>query len=152
MSTLGSLGIAKLDLNAQSSSVKDNGNWVGLTSGYETVDGATHAMADVWFVAKDLRSQVSGLVQAIASFGSSQPGTAASGSPTINLVSGGTSTASLAVSANVGGIVDMLKQFDANGNPIGTAGILQASPTTGQTLNLSNAQDTTNTTLLVSGG
>ncbi|WP_158081002.1 hypothetical protein, partial [Pelomonas sp. KK5] len=31
----------------------DNGNLVGLISGYKTADGVTHEMADVWF-AKDV--------------------------------------------------------------------------------------------------
>ncbi|HEX2009666.1 MAG TPA: heme utilization protein, partial [Roseateles sp.] len=50
---LAELGIVELNLNAQSSSAVDNGNLVGLVSGYTKADGSSHAMADVWF-AKDV--------------------------------------------------------------------------------------------------
>ena len=46
---LADLGITELDLHAQKSSEVDNGNLVGLVSGYKTADGQTHEMADVWF-------------------------------------------------------------------------------------------------------
>jgi hypothetical protein len=49
--SLGDLGITKINLNASVSGALDHGNLVGLTSTYETSDGATHAAADVWFVA-----------------------------------------------------------------------------------------------------
>ncbi|MGF1613381.1 MAG: hypothetical protein ACFCVA_05540 [Gammaproteobacteria bacterium] len=138
--TLESLGIAKLNLDAKSTSVKDNGNWVGLISSYEKVDGSTHDMADVWFVAErpdesahspseyttqdavpvDLRSRVSGLVQAMAAFDESQSAdTGGDGSSTVQMPLGAESAvASLAAPANVARLVDTLRQFDANGNPI----------------------------------
>ncbi len=47
--SLGSLGIAQLDLNAAASSEVNNGNLVGLVSNFTTTDGAVHEMADVWF-------------------------------------------------------------------------------------------------------
>ena len=43
------LKIAELDLNASASTQLDNGNLLGLISGYKTEDGLTHQMADVWF-------------------------------------------------------------------------------------------------------
>ena len=43
------LGIVELDLNFATSDRLDNGNLVGLISGYTTQDGQTHEMADVWF-------------------------------------------------------------------------------------------------------
>jgi hypothetical protein len=49
---LSSLGIIELDLNAHASTEMNNGNLLGLVSGYKTADGQNHAMADVWF-AKD---------------------------------------------------------------------------------------------------
>jgi hypothetical protein len=49
--TLESLGIAKINVNANVGSNTDNGNILGLTSTYETTDGVTHAAADVWFIA-----------------------------------------------------------------------------------------------------
>jgi hypothetical protein len=52
LKTLEELGITSLDLRAQAGTEMDNGNMLGLVSGYTTKDGAEHAMADVWF-AKD---------------------------------------------------------------------------------------------------
>jgi hypothetical protein len=43
------MGVAELDLNFSVSDRMDNGNLVGLVSGYTTQDGQTHEMADVWF-------------------------------------------------------------------------------------------------------
>jgi hypothetical protein len=43
------LGITALDLNYLHSDRQDQGNAVALVSGYETTDGQTHEMADVWF-------------------------------------------------------------------------------------------------------
>jgi hypothetical protein len=51
LKTLASLGISKINLAAQAGTATDNGNILGLTSSYETTDGATHAAADVWFLA-----------------------------------------------------------------------------------------------------
>ena len=53
LKTLADLGIIELDLNAKAGTVLDNGNLVGLISGYKTADGVNHQMADVWF-AKDV--------------------------------------------------------------------------------------------------
>ncbi len=49
--SLDSLGIAQMDLAATSAAIQDNGNIEGLISSYQTTDGSTHEMADVWFVA-----------------------------------------------------------------------------------------------------
>jgi hypothetical protein len=51
LKSLASLGIASISTQAHAELSKDNGNLIGLTSSYQTVDGATHAAADVWFVA-----------------------------------------------------------------------------------------------------
>jgi trimeric autotransporter adhesin len=65
--TLAELGIAKINLNAVAGSEVDNGNWLGLTSSYDTTDGATHDMADVWFRAqKQAVSTASNVDEAIA--------------------------------------------------------------------------------------
>jgi len=47
--SLSLLHIAKIDLQATVGGAIHNGNIVGLTSSYQTTDGATHAAADVWF-------------------------------------------------------------------------------------------------------
>jgi len=51
LKTLSDLGIASISTQADTNLSKDNGNLIGLTSSYQTTDGATHAAADVWFVA-----------------------------------------------------------------------------------------------------
>ncbi len=51
-----------------------NGNLLGLTSTYTTSDGATHAMADVWF-AKDTSTSVSTASTPALSDLLAQPGT-----------------------------------------------------------------------------
>jgi len=47
--SLASLGIASLDLNAVAGKQVDNGNTLGLVSGWTDTWGQTHQMADVWF-------------------------------------------------------------------------------------------------------
>jgi trimeric autotransporter adhesin len=49
LQSLASLGITQLDLAASTDSTVDNGNLVGLVSGYTKADGSTGQMADVWF-------------------------------------------------------------------------------------------------------
>jgi hypothetical protein len=51
LKTLAALDISSLSLQTQTGVAKDNGNVLGLTSTYQTADGANHAAADVWFVA-----------------------------------------------------------------------------------------------------
>ena len=48
---------------------------MGLVSGYQTADGSTHALADVWLAVdhSGLQSNVTSLVDAMASFGSTAP-------------------------------------------------------------------------------
>jgi hypothetical protein len=56
---LTSLGIVSLDLDAQQTSVVQDGNWIGLDSTFTTADGTAHAMADVWFsINKELNQTV----------------------------------------------------------------------------------------------
>jgi hypothetical protein len=52
MKSLADLGITSMSLNASAGNTIDNGNIIGLTSSYQTNDGANHAMGDVWFLAK----------------------------------------------------------------------------------------------------
>jgi hypothetical protein len=49
LKTLESLGISKISVQTQATSQMDNGNWIGLTSSYQTTDGTSHEAADVWF-------------------------------------------------------------------------------------------------------
>jgi hypothetical protein len=56
--SLSQLGIVSLDLHGLAGHARNHGNLLGLTSSYTTADGASHAMADVWF-AKDAPGSVS---------------------------------------------------------------------------------------------
>jgi hypothetical protein len=67
LKSLRDLQIQSLDLQAKASQRTDQGNLVGLVSGYQTQDGATHEMADVWLqVSEEPLSTVSQLTQALA--------------------------------------------------------------------------------------
>lgn len=230
LKTLDDLGIKQLNLQVSADISKDHGNLIGLTSTYETTDGATHAAADVWFVADksqgkqsdtsaasvdaaiaainssvatessapasidnaltaqgnapsvsstaasetdalktvsidaaqpftkatastdpqgDLRSRVSSLAQAMGSFGNS-------GSSDSNLsgtgldTKGGTSSGNTAAVLTVASMADVMKQFDANGKPVGSLGTVAA--TSSKTLNLPGLQDTGSNGFLTAGG
>jgi len=64
--SLSQLGIVSLDLHGLAGHATDHGNLLGLTSSYTTADGATHAMADVWF-AKDGTASTSASAAAASS-------------------------------------------------------------------------------------
>jgi len=46
---LSALNITSISVTGTATSELNNGNWVGLTSSFETADGTTHTIADVWF-------------------------------------------------------------------------------------------------------
>ncbi|MDR7377138.1 ABC-type transporter Mla MlaB component, partial [Rhodoferax ferrireducens] len=192
--TLASLGITSISTQATVQISQDNGNLIGLTSSYETSDGATHAAADVWFVADksnsdaptltvdqviaalnpsvqtmatavgtakvaesiqptlaadaalpasattavqsvDLRSRVSSLAQAMGTFDSSAPSDGLAVTRVDLPVMGKAAAATLAV----GSMVDVMKQFDANGNMVGGQSGTIAS--VAKSLNLPGIQD-----------
>jgi hypothetical protein len=151
-----------MNLNVKSTSVIDNGNWIGLVSDYQTTDGTSHVMADVWFVAdrnegvSTLQSQVNGMVDAIAKFGTEQNRKEKESQTGLQNALVGSAENSAAAMANldmsVGLITDALRQFDACGNPQSqyaqTAGLLQsvavsAVAQTGSLPRLQNLDDTT---------
>jgi hypothetical protein len=76
LKTLEQLGIAAIATRADNAAAIQNGNIVGLTSSYTSIDGSTHASADVWFQTQKqtatstswLQQQVSGLSSAIGNF------------------------------------------------------------------------------------
>ena len=49
MQGLAALGITQINLDAGQTSQLNNGNWIGLDASFETSDGQTHTIADVWF-------------------------------------------------------------------------------------------------------
>jgi hypothetical protein len=153
LKSLASLNIASISVNAQVGSATDSGNILGLTSTYQTTDGASHTAADVWFLADKasavapavppvevvpavpealgyanavggisasaMRANVSALAQAIGAFPDSHstvgdPATDVS----LTLQSAMPPGNPLAAAAVVN-MVDVMKQFDANGNPAG---------------------------------
>ena len=73
MKSLTQLGIASLDLHAQTSHTADNGNTIGLTSSYTTTSGATHEMADVWLTKSDSSASTTAATTTTAGSGSTTP-------------------------------------------------------------------------------
>jgi hypothetical protein len=187
--SLASLGITQLNLAATTTTNTNNGNIIGLTSGYQTTDGSQHAMADVWFVAdkngsvtpvptapaaiplipvaavvvapaamavaatpiipaaplvpvatlsalvpaaNNLSTQVSGLTQAMATFNGLQQagGAANSGLPGLSSANSSAASGTVGLAANVGGMSNLLSQFDSNGQQVG--GAFMAALTTSQ--------------------
>ena len=63
--TLASLGVASIDLQAQTGTQVDNGNTLGLTSSWTGTDGAQHDMVDVWFTSSTLDMLVTLAVQKV---------------------------------------------------------------------------------------
>jgi hypothetical protein len=137
-------------LHTQAGVAKDSGNVLGLTSTYQTTDGASHAAADVWFVADkvatDAKAQpvvsasslavtVSGLAQTLSTFASEGGVSPWPGSGGLNTAaSGNGSTVALSVSAppvTLAGIASALGQFDANGQPTALP-MLHAAPVSAQ--------------------
>ena len=67
---LDALGISALHLAATATLSLDNGNLIGLKSRYDTADGVSHELADVWLATAPatLKGRVSGLTQALGRF------------------------------------------------------------------------------------
>jgi hypothetical protein len=66
LKSLASLNITKLNLDVKLDGSTNNGNTVGLTSTYETADGASHAAADVWFATGSTSANLSGSVSSLS--------------------------------------------------------------------------------------
>ncbi|NJA06612.1 hypothetical protein HC024_12900 [Methylococcaceae bacterium WWC4] len=144
--SLTELGISRLGVNAETTSSLDNGNWIGLTSSYETVDGDNRAMVDVWFAKSDqanpeadLRANVNRLAQAISSFADADSGNALPVTP--GLPSGSESVSANPASLATLALADTLKQFDANGNPLALAATPSQTARTGLTPSLPGIDD-----------
>jgi hypothetical protein len=120
--SLSEMGITQVSTQTTTGGGVDKGNILGLTSSYQTSDGASHAAADVWFqtapaagtgLAGGLSGQVSGLAQAIGAFdadgGFAKPGAGALGQP--GLVQTGTQAASAVLNPAVHGLVDAMRLY-----------------------------------------
>lgn len=115
-------GIVALNLSAQTSNVVDNGNLLGLVSSYETADGTTRDLVDVWFrqgavLGDELRTSVSSLTETLGSYVQNQdltgmPATQASDMLQDPQAPGRTSLASTASMANpMQGLVAQLETY-----------------------------------------
>jgi hypothetical protein len=152
--TLAELNIVKFDLQTTSTIEKNNGNIVGLKSSFQTGDGVNHEAADVLFVADrtpapkpqeavaDMRSKVSGLAQAIGSFGAAAENGATAFAPNLNAAVNAFAAGGLATGLNVDRMVDALKQFDQNGKLI--ANPADALAATNNTTGLNGLQNPIN--------
>jgi hypothetical protein len=146
MHSLVSLDIAQLDLHAASSMAMDNGNLLGLVSSYTTTDGASHDMVDVWFQthyaatasAPDtsastmpaaavtpaptdgISTQVADMAQAINAFSATSPAERGAAPSTAGQAGEPLAAPSPAVAdaSAVPALVDAMKGFDANGQPM----------------------------------
>jgi hypothetical protein len=124
LKTLDELGITQLGLATDSNRVLDKGNLVGLTSTYQTADGASHAAADVWFAVQtaassdaNLGARVSDMAQAIGAFAATPADGPASSAGALTAWAAQDNTPPLAISS----LVDALRQFDAHGKPVDAA-------------------------------
>ena len=142
LSTLEDRGISALTLAAQTSDRVDNGNRLGLVSGYTTADGETHEMADVWFSEQhdvkvsaqpaaaaeqvSLTDSVGGLVDAIGAFDrwtDAEPEDVAAQSGAKATLQSVNSAPSLAVS----NLADLMRQFDSSGALVGSPTLAAAA-------------------------
>ena len=116
--------MASIGLNADTTAVKDNGNWIGMSGSFSSTDGSTHATADVWFLADkqqgaaSLKGSVGSLVNAIASFTAVETAPA---TPKGSLMHTDVAKEAAKVVAGVGLLVDVLRQYDANGNTLASS-------------------------------
>jgi hypothetical protein len=150
LKSLASLNIASVNVNGDKTSVKDNGNWIGMQSTFTKTDGSTAATGDVWFTTDKsaaeaaasattdtLRGKVGSMVQAMAAFNAGDASVAAGGLTLPNL-SGGAQTGLL---ASVGTMVDVMKQFDANGNKVAGTNAAMASTAESLAKSVTTPQD-----------
>ena len=144
LKTLDSLGITQMSLAATASTETNNGNVVGLVSSFQMSDGATHAMADVWFAvnknsaapatasglapADALSSKVSGLAEALGNFNVGTLNTAQSTLPATLQGVPPPSAPTVAVGSVVSA-VNALNQFDPNGKLLVATQSAAAVPT-----------------------
>lgn len=132
--SLAALNITALDLDATASSASDNGNLIGLVSRYETADGKSHILADVWFEVaarqledaakpEGLAAKVGSLVQAMAEHADAATAANQPAPPPPRLA---TDLQNLATSTDVSGLADRMQQYYADAgfprDAVGSAG------------------------------
>ena len=142
--SLAALNITALDLDATASSASDNGNLIGLLSRYETADGKSHILADVWFevaarqpedAAKpdDLTAKVGSLVQTMAEHVTAATAASQPIPPPPRLI---TDLHGLAALTDASGLAGRMQQYYADAgflyNAVGSAGAPQSVCTVSQ--------------------
>ena len=139
LQSLQSLGITKINLAAEKTAVIDQGNLIGLTSTFETNDGKTHQIADVWLqtsLADVLEKNAADLGKAISSFGQVD-----NGNPTSSGVGALTALTNenASVASGVVAMASLLQSFDANGLPIGQQALVSTTSTVNALINPDNS-------------
>ena len=125
--SLEELSIKSLEIAASSTSEKQNGNWIGLRGSYETTDGASHEVADVWFLAE----RTSQLAAAITAFSETEEGPATAGS--LGLPEPGASQAGMPsgiATGDVSRLVEAMRAFEA-GSVLSAVSSALARPASG---------------------
>jgi hypothetical protein len=128
LKSLADLNISQLSLNAQVTTDINNGNLVGLTSSYQTTDGANHTAADVWFVVQPLQSNTVGtskLAQAIGQFESDSVNTAQAG--LAKDLSNQVKLSSQLMPTSL--MVETMRVFEANGTAVELGSFSESSAT-----------------------
>jgi hypothetical protein len=129
---LDALSISALHLAATETLLVDNGNLIGLTSSYDTTDGVSHQLADVWLATAPatLKGRVSDLTQALGRFNEDleeQPGIT---HPVLKLPANAQGTSSALFQENqVGNIAEQLSAFMVRNSALpGVPTVLAAVP------------------------
>jgi len=139
--SLESLGITKINLSADKTAVLDQGNFVGLSSSFETSDGVLHQVADVWLQTSQtdvLEKKAVDLGAAISSFG--QVSVSSATSTEVNALATLTTieVSSVTVATSVMTMASLMQSFDANGSPVGQVGLSTTSNTVNALINPDN--------------
>ncbi|CAK0746499.1 trimeric autotransporter adhesin [Gammaproteobacteria bacterium] len=122
--SLGELGVTQFNLNPAVTWENQGGNWVGLISSYQTMDGKIHELADVWLQngdAPDPQAKVSGMAERLTRFaGQGADNAAEHDEHRLTTGSGGLEGTSPAL---VSSMAQTLALFDADGQPAELTGI-----------------------------
>lgn len=123
--SLADAGVSGLFTAAQPGSNFDNGNWLGLESGFIATDGSVQAAADVWFrasIADSMDERAQALGEALDSYSGSAGSTETSSMPTKSSLSGARPDELLAPPANVvAQLGDVLRDYQVQIAGIGTS-------------------------------
>jgi hypothetical protein len=133
--SLTEMGITQLNLSPAESLEQQGGNWVGLISSYETSDGQTRELADVWLqqgAVQDPQTRVVGMAELIGSFTEGQSSSSSGQETSIPLTTADVAGDAVGqLGALVPQMVQTLSLFDANGDSVnGVLGLASATQNT----------------------